>query len=454
LLNAHDKNLSKPFAYQGKIYFSSGLTGIENIFELDPVVNIIKQITNARFGAFDPFVANDTLYFSNYDKNGYEIWKTSLASSLKKPVRFSQHPVSNSIPHYFKAKAKASIDSLITIDTAYKTFFWNKLLYAGGWIPSVIPPEIGIEFYTLNLERTFKSTIGINYNFNENVTQSKFIGSYAKHFPIVNGTVLHQARRLEQAYSEYSHEELPEVRTTETVLGAGLEVPLNLTQGVYFSTLTVKGDFNHHMIKYLEDDLIDLSFNSAVAELRFERIRPKAMRQIQTPFGQTIHALYKQGLDSNDPVQFFANGQLFFPGLCKTHSLNVRASYERNENSSSYRYLSLYMGSRGYQYYPFDESRLLSLNYEIPILYPDLYLRAFAGLTRVRLNAYMDYSIGQTSDFEQKQRSFGGELIFDLRLFRAFNMDLRFQLAHRMDTIGREKPFFFNIAVNYFELLN
>ena len=139
---------------------------------------------------------------------------------------------------------------------------------------------------------------------------------------------------------------------------------------------------------------------------------------------------------------------------CKTHSLNFRTAYEQNSNSQAYRYLSLFKGSRGYQYYPFDEVYLLSANYELPLLYPDYYLRAFAGITRVRFNAFADYSVGNRPSFEQEQWSVGGEFIFDLRLLRAFNMELKLQFIQRLDNVGSQKPFFFTIAVDYFELLN
>jgi len=453
LLEAHDINIAKPFGYNNKVYFSSGFTGIENIFELTPETNQIKQITNARFGAFDPFVANDTLYFSNYDKNGYEVWSTPLTQSMNKTVLFPNQPVTNSLPNYYKTQAKAEIDSLITIDSTYNTFFWNKFFYAGGWFPVIFPPELGIEFNTLNLERTFKSTIGISYNFNENVTQTKFIGSYAKFFPIINGTLLRQARKLIQPLPEYSDEDLPEISTAETILGGGIEIPLNLTQGVYESRLSLRGDFNHHIVEEFESGNSNLKFNSAVASLSFARTRPRGLRQVQTPFGQIIQAHYKYGLEENDPKQLFANGQFYFPGIIKTHSLNFRAAYEKNENNIPYRYLSLYKGSRGYQYYPFDKAYLLSANYEFPILYPDKYIRAFVGVTRIRFNAFADYSVGNTSDFEQTQRSFGGEVIFDLRVLRAFNMDLKLQFAQRIDFVGEQQPFYFTIVVDYFELL-
>ena len=454
LLNAYDINISRPFAYQNKIYFSSGLTGIENIFELELETKNVSQITNTRFGAFDPFVLNDTLYFSNYDVNGYEIWKTSLKKSLNKTVLFPQHPVSNSLPQYFKNEAKASIDSLIRIDTTYNTFFWNKLFSPTGWFPLVFPPELGVEFNTLNLERTFKATIGINYNFKEDIIQTRFTSSYAKLFPIINGTMLKQARRIKQSLPVYSDSKLPEIRTAETILGIGLAVPLNLTQGIYYTNLLIKSELNHHDVKYLEDDLDNLIFNSLVTEVDFSRLRPKALRQVQTPFGQNIYFHYKHGLENYDPTQLYINGQFYFPSVFKTHSLNFEVAYEQNKYNSSYNYLSPYQGSRGYQYYPFNESFALSANYELPLLYPDSYIGGLVGLTRVRFNAFMDYSSGITSNFEQKQRSFGGEFIFDLRLFRAFNMNLKLQLAKRLDAIGEQKPFFLNIAVDYFELLN
>ncbi|MDH3245759.1 MAG: hypothetical protein OEM26_14160, partial [Saprospiraceae bacterium] len=80
--------------------------------------------------------------------------------------------------------------------------------------------------------------------------------------------------------------------------------------------------------------------------------------------------------------------------------------------------------------------------YELPVLYPDYGVGGFVGLTRIRFNAFVDYSVGNTPDFKQTQRSFGGEVILDLRLLRAFNMNLKLQFVQRWDNTEQQQPFF------------
>ncbi|GJM29816.1 MAG: hypothetical protein DHS20C17_24510 [Cyclobacteriaceae bacterium] len=454
LLKAYDINISKPFGYKNDIFFSSGLSGIENIYKLNPESGSITQLTNARFGAFDPFVYQDTLYFSNYDKNGYEIWQTSLQATLNKTVVFPEAPFENSLADYHNHEIIAQVDRSITVDTVYNKYFWNKLFSVAGWTPLVFPPELGIELYTLNMERSLKSTIGMNYNLNEEILQSNISLSYAKFFPIFHGTFSRRGRKILQPDPVYEVDDIPEYQTNETIVGGGVEVPLRLTQGVYRTNVGLRGDFNHHRVDELEGQPNTIEFNSTVASLTFERFRPAARRQVKSPFAQIIQAKYKYGIEEAAPSQLFVNGQLYFPGLFKTHSLNFRGAYEDNENTQPYRYLSTFKGSRGYEYYPFTSAYLISANYELPLFYPDYYIPNFLGVTRVRLNAFYDYSEGKTPDFTQLQRSAGIELLFDLRVFRAFNMDLGLQFTQVEDHVDTQRPFVFNIVVNYFELLN
>lgn len=454
MLDALDINVSKPFGYENDIFFSSGLSGIENIYKLDRSTRMISQVTNARFGAFDPYVSEDTLYFANYDKLGYEVWQVPVKSALNKPVSFPQKPAYSSKPDYFNAQVKNEVDQFIQIDTTYNGFFWNKLFALTGWFPLVFPPDLGVEFYTLNMERSLKSTIGLSYNLNEDVLQTRFSASYAKFFPVLKANIVSQARRMKQSFAAYYPDSLIETRTNELIIGGGIEIPLNLTQGVYFSELTLSGDFNHHYINDLTAINAPLEFQSIKAEIDFSRTRPKARRQIHSPFSQIISAHAIQGIGASSPTQYFANGLFYFPGLAKTHSLNFRGAFQLNENSANYQHISELRVARGYQYYPFDKTWLVSANYEFPLIYPDLYLRALAGITRIRINTFYDYSAGSTTSFEQFQRSYGCELIFDLRVLRAFNMDLRFQFIRRVDHTGAQQPFMFNIGVEYFELLN
>ena len=365
-------------------------------------------------------------------------------------VQFPTAPSFDSQPGYFNEAIKQQVDSTLQIDTAYTAFFWNKFFHAYGWFPLVFPPEPGVEFYTLNLERSFKSTIGFTYNLNEGILQTKISGSYAKLFPVITGGFILQGRKLPEPGLDYDPENITERPAKERILTGGVELPLRLTQGVYFTNLllraclevvlwqrkwlilgsheaifelhsgamgrkngkvrfqkrsfaaqmttskhALKGEFNHYTVEPTGASENQYRFGAMKYTVGFSNLKPQARRQVQPRFGQILSLEYQDGAKANAPRQLLANARLYFPGLFKTHSLNFRGAYEQNENTGNYRYLSSFQSSRGYAYYPFDESYLASINYELPVWYPDKYIRRLVGVSRVRVNAFYDYAWGK-----------------------------------------------------------
>lgn len=58
-----------------KIVFSSNRNGIFNLFEKDLATGAERPLTNVVGGAFTPVLAKDTLYFTQYDKDGFSLYK-------------------------------------------------------------------------------------------------------------------------------------------------------------------------------------------------------------------------------------------------------------------------------------------------------------------------------------------------------------------------------------------
>jgi len=62
-----------------KIVFSSNRNGIFNLFEKNINTGTEHSLTNVLGGAFTPVLAGDTLYYTNYDKDGFSLYKLSYS---------------------------------------------------------------------------------------------------------------------------------------------------------------------------------------------------------------------------------------------------------------------------------------------------------------------------------------------------------------------------------------
>jgi len=67
-----------------KIVFSSNRNGIFNLIEKNVNTGVEHALTNVVGGAFTPVLAGDTLYYTNYDKDGFSLYK--LAYSIFVPA--------------------------------------------------------------------------------------------------------------------------------------------------------------------------------------------------------------------------------------------------------------------------------------------------------------------------------------------------------------------------------
>tara|TARA_R110000868_G_scaffold383578_13_gene650807 strand:+ start:25438 stop:28812 length:3375 start_codon:yes stop_codon:yes gene_type:complete len=75
------------------LYFSSDMEGIFNIYRKEISRNTIEKMTNVLGGAFMPDVDSETLYFSEYEADGYKIKKNSISNLITKPGTGMYYPI-------------------------------------------------------------------------------------------------------------------------------------------------------------------------------------------------------------------------------------------------------------------------------------------------------------------------------------------------------------------------
>ena len=60
------------------LYFTSDLSGINNLYAFDTGTSTLYKLTNALYGASDGFIRDGVVYYSEFDHQGYHLAKNDL----------------------------------------------------------------------------------------------------------------------------------------------------------------------------------------------------------------------------------------------------------------------------------------------------------------------------------------------------------------------------------------
>jgi hypothetical protein len=186
-----------------------------------------------------------------------------------------------------------------------------------------------------------------------------------------------------------------------------------------------------------------------------------SIRDIYPKWGQLFYLTFTHTPfeSSQYGILSSVSGIFYFPGFIKHQNLVLYNGFQyRETNGRKYYYpvnrISL---PRGYSFVMTEPLAKMimkySLNYSMPLLYPDLSIGSIAYLKRIRTNAFYDYSSGydipnlvenQPSNSSENYYSFGIELITDF----PFSIGIRFSYLPQFDKTCPE--FLFSIDTGVF----
>ncbi len=462
ILSETEVPVTRPFPWKDYVLFSGGYTGIDNIYAVKISSGEVFRITSVRFGAYEPVVSPDgsKILYAAYTADGYKIREMDL--NVNEWERWSGKSETDILFHKKSYEIEGKDLSHLEVDTTYQVEKYNSwtsgLFNIYGWFPIPSPPEYGLEFYTRNIMSTLRGTLGVTYNTNEDQFRYFAHAEYAALYPIIDVGFQHGRRRSDDITDVSEIPEYYEQEWRENVVSAGLKFPFKLTQGTHHTRLTLGGYYEYYDVDALDSSDVsivtaDESFDGWKGELEFFRLRETARQQVKPRWGQVVNLRYQEAIDEN-PMQFKAVTNLFFPGFTRNHSFNFAGRYKKEEVVNTYRYVDDFMMPRGYLSAPFEEIYVLGANYELPLWYPDLSLGSVAFFQRLRGELFFDYSKGTIQSFEQNMNSTGAQLYIDMRLFRLFQMTMAFRFNYVLDDdyFGETTPFEF--LITSFELAN
>ena len=204
----------------------------------------------------------------------------------------------------------------------------------------------------------------------------------------------------------------------ESTLGGSIALPLGWYHGNYFTSLEPVLGVWHRQLNNVNTEAIssmDRSFTAYDLGLSFSSIRRTARQNVGPRGGLRIMGNYARSLEAPDNEKTWVRGSIFLPGLFPNHNLQVKGAWQKESLTNPYQYPDAFEYTRGFDAPINDEFFNLSLNYGLPLVYPDWGFGGLVYFMRIRANLFYDQGVGRINNQDQDTdyRSTGIELLFD-----------------------------------------
>jgi hypothetical protein len=439
------------FYYRNYILYTADYSGIENIYAVDTATRNIFQVTSARYYARDPDFTTDrkTMIYSDYTSDGLRIVEVRIDTTrwvplekitdnsiklYKSLVQQEQTNIQDSVRLRRIYKMSESDNCDMIKDTVKGQIFtskkYNKFLHLfnpHSWEPAVVDAtnltiNPGISVLSQNVLSSMFASAGWKYNTNESTGQVFANLSYQALYPVFD-LGFNIGNRA--SYYYISKNETARYTWQEMDIDLHASIPWNFSRGNYYRYLTPSFgttivDITHHastpsqvtagLITSMDYGLSASEYLQSSAKDMFPRL------------GQTLDLNYRNTPFPGNSMGdiFAAQTNLYFPGIFKHQGIRVYGAYQsyHSQATTLYTYASLISFPRGYNGLMDEQVISASLNYKLPLFYPDLSLGSMAYFKRFKLNLFFDWAQGWTGKQANIYQSTGAELTTDVHLLR------------------------------------
>jgi hypothetical protein len=474
ILPPSDRNIGYPLLTERYLLYNATTNGIDNIEVYDLETGITRQLTQSRYGSYNPELSSDgtQLYFNRQRRDGMDVMAMPFDPESGIPV-----DTADDRPDPLAAALVAQESSLLAeadTTTQFQTYptrrysKWSGIINPYTWGPYIDNSfgHVDIGFTSQDILSTMRLSSGYRYDISERTGEVHADVSFQGWYPVINAGIRH-GRREDNSTLALSNQDRRRVAFgwDETGISGGISIPLLLTRSKYLTTLTISNsveltmttDFGstvtttggvingadryvpaNDSLFFLYRDITD--YGQLIANhfsVSYTHALKQSRRDFNPRFGQFL------GFDSfSTPFggdyqgrQWTASGTLFFPGLLRHHSFFVSGGYQESSESYEldvYAFRNRLIKPRGYSYPQNTQFYTISGNYAFPLWYPDIAIGPLLNIQRVRLNLFYDYGEGQglehyynfesgrvyVIDTGARYQSAGAELSFDVNLFR------------------------------------
>lgn len=468
----------------GQIYFSGAYKNTNNIYQVSFPAGQISQLTDHPLGAFQPIYhpATQKIVYSGFSAKGYRPQKEAVhptpfdpmiesesLTSIAPIVKQEGYPITT--PKEY-SPLESSLLSKIPSTLALPVKKFKKsyhILNPHSVLPYFYPPIAGIRILSDNTFSTLSSELATYYNFNEN--KVTYLGEmvYGGWFPQIElGAGLYN-RRANYAnfdisndttiiFSQYSTDWI------EKRIKLGLKLPLRWTARGYDTRISANVNYQFIALSAPEA-LVDLNKEAEIlvgssqginnlkpfvttpfqddhlhtlhTQIIFQYAKRTAIQELGPDFGISAQLQNRTGMGQKLKGGSWRLGAgLHLPGLMKTHAALFQVNYQKENYLDNYKFPNTFFNPRGYGNQIGDRWLKYSIDYKMPLWYPDMAIGPLAFLQRVSTHFFYDSAkISLREPFNQNNliRSAGVELILDVRLIRLLDVKAGVRYSYTLD---------------------
>ena len=450
------------------LYFVSDLSGVNNLYTLDPERKSLRRITSIQVSAEKPSLDTDgILRFADYDRLGYQPVAipfdslTSVHASFLAP--YNPHIAEINAKQAREEARQLSIEEEIQLRRhidSLETRPYRKLLHGfhihswapvyanvdrlmndvGGfdlstfsnWYEYVAP---GVTVISQNRLGSLVSVLGYSYHDHHHGAHAYF--SYSGLYPKFDLSVDFNNRS--QTHSEFHY--VPDeglVVQTDTLakpglnINAAVSIPLNFSRGGWNTTLlphlnyVATNDSFRLLDTDTERDILKPFTHTFIASIRFDtRLgRPSTRLTPRRGFGFQLSGQTRLGPKIENSTAYGFTSWVYLPGLGKDDGFKL--SYARQfQPWGSYKYTADYNLVKmpfGYRREPLINYHRGTLEYALPIYAGDIDGGFLFYLKRFMLVPFVDYAIDKWHIHPEigpkHYFSYGSAVMVTTRLFR------------------------------------
>lgn len=425
----------------GKLYFGSIASGIDELHYYDLITEKEYRISTSKYGSFSPSPMDSTrVVATSYDSRGY-LPVTQELEGAEEVVYASRPPLvvlPESKPwgvvNLDTVRFDSNVAEEITQRTPPKRF--SRIAHAfnvHSWAPLSYDPydimeqsriafNLGATVMSQNILSTMEGFVTWGWNRDEG---SVFRGKLRYNGLGVNLWVQGVYGGRQQIYrvaaynpekSKIEYSPMPS-RGRYYSVGAGATLPLLFDKGSHTQRLTLSAAWNFSNGKVANIDeirfeggkisnIVNVGYTEGVHQLStsitFQDLARMSHRDFIPPWGVVLMGSYTLNPTSNNMGHLAViYGKLYTPGFAKHHSLSLAASYQTSIGGfqsedvlSELTFKSTLLLPRGFSTYDIVNDHYIasSLNYQLPVWYPDGGWRGVIFFKRLRVNLGIDYA--------------------------------------------------------------
>lgn len=427
-----------------ELLYISSIDGVNNIYSYNIKNKDLRQLTNSRFGigTFGISADNETIYYTDFDINGYDLRKIRYNSMLWEPSSLT-NLIKDDFATVLSQGAGFNADSLFVPDNPefiskpykkglniIKIHSWAPVYYNVDAIKSLSYESIysavkpGIVLFSQNSLGTANIISG--YSWKKGFHSGHLKLTYRGLFPVIEYSA-NINERNKHHYTIVNDSNTGRYQKKDTIMGSPffgsqltLYAPLDFSKGGWSS-----GIIPSLVWRYTNDSFYSYensrfsNFQSIKFGVSGYRVLSMAIRDIfpLKGLGFNLQLTTIPFSGENFGSLLYGSVYSYFPGLYSNHGLRFSTAYQKQfSGGKNYLMPGILIFPDGYENRYSRWAYSINAEYALPLIVRDMTLTPLLYIKRIYAIPFMSYCRNSGEKSMETLASFGSDILLDVNL--------------------------------------